>query len=66
MVKSISFKVRSASLSPDAKPVQLPPRSVPQSIMPQLKKELDKMEEEGIIWACPETTEWVHNLVTFV
>lgn len=53
-------------LSPDAKPVQLPPRAVPQSIMPQLKKELDKMEEEGIIRACPETTEWVHNLVTVV
>ena len=36
-------------LSPNAKPVQLPPRAVPQSIMPQLKKELDKMEREGII-----------------
>ena len=53
-------------LSPDASPVQLTPRSVPQSVMPQLKKELDKMEQEGIIRACPETTEWVHNLVTVV
>ena len=53
-------------LSTDAKPVQLPPRVVLQSIMPQLKKELDKMEQEGIIRACPETTEWVHNLVTVV
>lgn len=53
-------------VSPDAKPVQLPSRAVPQSIMPQLKKELDKMEQEGIIRACPETTEWVHNLVTVV
>ena len=53
-------------LSLDAKPVQLPPRAVPQSIMPQLKKELDKMEQEGIIRPCPETTEWVHNLVTVV
>ena len=56
----------SLKLSPEAKPVQLPPRAVPQSIMPQLKKELDKMEQEGIIRACPETTEWVHNLVTVV
>ena len=48
------------------KTVQLPPCAVPQSIMPQLKKELDKMEQEGIIRACPETTEWVHNLVTIV
>lgn len=56
----------SLQLSPDAKPTQLPPRAVPQSIMPQLKKELDQMEQEGIIRACPETTEWVHNLVTVV
>ena len=36
------------------------------SIMPQLKKELDKMEQEGIVRACPETTELVHNLVAVV
>eukprot|EP00914_Ancora_sagittata_P001774 GHVO01004218.1.p1 GENE.GHVO01004218.1~~GHVO01004218.1.p1 ORF type:complete len:550 (-),score=74.23 GHVO01004218.1:1348-2997(-) len=53
-------------LTPDAKPVQLPPRAVPQSILPKLKKELDKMEKEGIIRPCPETTEWVHNIVTVV
>ena len=34
--------------------------------MPQLKKELDKIEQEGIIRAFPETTECVHNLVTVV
>ena len=56
----------SLKLSPNAKPVQLPPRATPQSIMPKLKKELDKMEQEGIIRPCPETTEWVHNLVTVV
>ena len=53
-------------LSPDAKPVQLPPRAVPQSILPKLKMELDKMEKEGIIRPCPETTDWVHNLVIVV
>ena len=56
----------SLKLSSEAKPVQLPPRAIPQSIMPQLKNELDKMEQEGIIRPCPETTEWVHNLVTVV
>ena len=53
-------------LSPDAKPTQLPPRAVPQSITSQLKKELDKMEKEGIIRPCPESTDWVHNLVLAV
>ena len=51
-------------LSPDAPPVQLAPRSLPQSDMPQLQKQQDKMEQEGMIRVCPETTEWVHNLVT--
>ena len=50
-------------VSPDAVPVQLPPRALPQSILPSLKKLLDKMEAEGIIRECPETTEWVHNIV---
>ena len=34
--------------------------------MPELKKELDKMEQERIILPCPETTGWVHNIVTVV
>ena len=33
-------------VSPEAQPVQLPPRAVPQSVMPALKKELDKSEKE--------------------
>ena len=44
-------------LTNDAKPVQLPPRAVPQSILPELKHELCKMEQEGIIRPCPETTD---------
>ena len=36
-------------VSPEAQPVQLPPRAVPQSVMSALKKELHKMEREGII-----------------
>ena len=35
-------------------------------IMPQVKKKLDKMEQEEIVRACPETTEWVYKLVTVV
>ena len=50
-------------LSSDAKSVQLPPRSVPLSVLPKLKKELDQMESDGIIRPCPETTDWVHNIV---
>ena len=34
--------------------------------MPQLNNELDTMEQEEIVRACSETTEWVHNLVTVV
>ena len=50
-------------VTPEVKPVQLPPRAVPLSVMSKLKEELDKMENEGIIRPCPETTDWVHNLV---
>ena len=53
-------------VSAEAQPVQLPPRGVPQSVMPALKKKLDKMEQDGIIRPCPETTDWVHNLVVVV
>ena len=31
--------------------------------MPKLKAKLDRMEKEGIIQPCPETTDWVHNIV---
>ena len=47
----------------NANPVQLPPCTVPRSVMPKLKLELTQMEEQGIIRPCPETTDWVHNLV---
>lgn len=53
-------------LSQGAKPIQLAPRAIPQSVMPQLKTQLDTLESEGIIRPCPEPTEWVHNLVTVV
>jgi len=53
-------------LSPEAEPVQLPPRAVPLSVQPKLKAKLDEMEKKGIIRECPETTDWVHNLVLVV
>ena len=31
--------------------------------MPKLKAELDRMETEGIIQPCPETTDWVQDIV---
>ena len=49
--------------TPDAKPIQLLPRTVPLSVMPKLKAEVDRMEKEGIIRPCPEATDWVHNIV---
>lgn len=53
-------------VSLEAQHVQLPPRAVPQSVMPALKEELDKIEREGIIRPCSKTTDWVHNLVVVV
>lgn len=50
-------------LTLDVKPIQLPPRAVPQSVMSKLKQELYKMEKQGIIRVRLETTDWVHNLV---
>ena len=50
-------------LSPDAQPMQLGPRSVPLSVHKDLRKHLDDMDQQQIIRECPETTEWVHNLV---
>ena len=58
------FEEASLKLSPEAKLVQLPPRAMPQSILPKLRKELDKMKTKWIFQTCPETTDWVHNLVT--
>jgi hypothetical protein len=52
------------TLTNDTRPIQLAPRAVPQSILPKLKAELDKMERDSIIRPCPEVTSWVHNLFT--
>ncbi|GFS20136.1 Pol polyprotein [Elysia marginata] len=51
-------------LKEEAVPVMQPPRRVPPAIMPELKKKLKEMEDNGIIEPVNEPTEWVHNLVT--
>ena len=45
----------------DAKPVQLPTEHFTSA-----KKELDELEQEDTTRFCPETMEWVHNLITVV
>ncbi|GFR90779.1 polyprotein [Elysia marginata] len=50
-------------LKEEAVPVIQPPRRVPLAIMPELKKKLKEMEDNGIIEPVNEPTEWVHNPV---
>ena len=50
-------------LDPTVKPVVNPPRKVPHTIMPKLKKALEKLEESGVIVAVEEATDWVNSLV---
>ncbi|GFS09638.1 retrovirus-related Pol polyprotein from transposon 297-like Protein [Elysia marginata] len=50
-------------LNEEAVPVIQPPPRVPPASMPELKKKLKEMEDNGIIEPVNEPTEWVHNLV---
>ena len=50
-------------LDPAAKPIQMPPRNVPQSIMPALKEEIERLKDQKVLRDCPELTDWVSNLV---
>ena len=45
------------------KPVVQPPRRVPVAIREQLKKELDRLEDQGILSKQNEPTDWVSSLV---
>ena len=47
------------TLDPKVRPVACSSRSVPIYIMPKLKAELERLENEGIISRCNEPTEWV-------
>ena len=49
---------------PSVSPVIHPPRRVPLSIQPKLKRQLDNMERLGVISKCEEPTDWVNSLLT--
>ncbi|XP_052253072.1 uncharacterized protein K02A2.6-like [Dreissena polymorpha] len=46
----------------DAKPVVLPARKIPIAIQGQVKQELDKLVERGILVPVKEPTEWVNQM----
>lgn len=50
------------TLKDDAQPVVHPPRKYPIQLKDELKTELDKMEELGIITPVTEPTDWVSSL----
>ena len=45
------------------KPVQIPPRRIPEALRKPLKDHLDELEEQGIIQKVAEPTEWVSSVV---
>lgn len=50
-------------LSSDAVPTVQAARRVPFSLLPEMRKELDRMEELGVIEKVTKPTKWVNNLV---
>ena len=53
-------------INPSVKPVIHPPRRVPVALKDPLKKELDRMVEEGILTSVNEPTDWMSSIVTVV
>ena len=53
-------------IDPTVKPVIHPPRRVPVTLKDPLKKELDRMVEEGILAPVNDPTDWVSSMVTVV
>ena len=51
------------TLKNDVSPVVVPPRKVPFALKDRLKKELDRMENMGIIEKVEKSTDWVNALV---
>ena len=45
------------------KPVQIPPRRIPEALRKPLKDHLNELEEQGIIQKVVEPTEWVSSVV---
>ena len=50
-------------LKDDVTPVVVPPRKIPYALKDPLKKELDRMEQLGIIEKVEKSTDWVNALV---
>jgi transposase InsO family protein len=61
-ISSIPFSYE-IKLQDDAHPVIKPPRRVPMAIRESLRKELDRMEEMGVVHKQTEPTEWVNEMV---
>ena len=53
-------------IDPSVKPVIHPPRRVPATLKDPLKKELDRMVEEGMLTSVNEPIDWVSSMVTVV
>ena len=53
-------------IDPSVKPVIHPPRRVPVALKDPLKKELDRMVEEGILTSVNKPTDWVLSMITVV
>ena len=53
-------------IDPSVKPVIHPPRRVPVTLKDPLKKELNRMVEEGILAPVKDPTDWVSSMVTVV
>ena len=53
----------SIKVDPSVKPVIHPPRKVPISMKEKVKKELLRMESEGVIKKQTEPTDWVNSMV---
>ena len=51
------------TLDPTVPPVVHPPRRVPEALREPLKKELDELEQKGIVARVDEPTDWVNSLV---
>jgi hypothetical protein len=52
-------------LKDDAKPVFTKARSLPYATRPKVEKELDRLEQEGVIFKVP-TSDWVTPIVPIV
>ena len=50
------------TLTDDAKPVIKPPRSIPESMKSDVKKELDRLESTGVIAKVDKPTDWVNQM----